>query len=130
MVSFLFGMIFNFVRLPDRQIIPNPNPRSFLPPIIHQSPPPSNSLLSFLKVPVMSILYSPCFPPHPSPFHRSPDVSVPHCFVLPSPAPIVSFPPCCAWCVYSHTILDNVNKKKTPEMSDSLYFPWSLAYLD
>ena len=60
----------------------------------------------------MSILYTPCSPPHPSPFHRSPNVSVPHCFVLPTPAPLVSCPPCCALCVGSHTSLDKVYKKK------------------
>ena len=97
---------------PPPLIIPHPNPRSFLPPLIHPSPPPSNSLLSFLKVPVMSILYSPCSPPHPSPFHRSPNFSVPHCFVLPTPAPLVSCPHCCALCVSSHTSLDKVYKKK------------------
>ena len=74
------------------------------------NPPPSNSLISFLKVPVMSIFNSPCSLPHPSPFHRSPNVSVPHCFVLPSLAPLVSCPPCCAFCVGSRTGLDNVYK--------------------
>ena len=59
---------------------------------------------------VLSILYTPCSPPHPSPFHRSPNVCVPHCFVLPSPAPLVSCPPCCALCVSSQTSLDNVCK--------------------
>ena len=47
----------------------------------------------------MSILYSPCSPPQTSPFHRSPNVSVLHCFVLPSPAPPVSCPPCYTFCV-------------------------------
>ena len=37
-------------------------------------------------------LVFPVFPPHPSPFHRSPNVSVPHGFVLPTPAPLVSCP--------------------------------------
>ena len=36
---------------------------------------------------------------HPSPFHRSPYVFVTHCFVLPSPAPLVV---CCVLC------LDNI----------------------
>jgi len=76
------------------------------------SPPPSNSLLSFLKVPVISILYSPFSPLHPSPFHRSPNVFVPHCFVLPTPTPLVSCPTCCALCVNSHTSLDKVHKNK------------------
>ena len=74
------------------------------------NPPPSNSLLSFLKVPVMSILYTPYSPPHHAPFHRSPNVSVPHCFVFPSPTPLVSFPSCCVLCVSSHTSLDNAYK--------------------
>ena len=67
----------------------------------HQStlnPPPSNSLLSFMKVTVVSVLDTPCSPPPPSPFHRSPHVSVPHCFVLPTTTPPVSCPPCCALC--------------------------------
>ena len=42
-----------------------------------------------LKVPVVSILYTPCSPPHLSPFHRFPNVSVTHCFVLPSPTLLV-----------------------------------------
>ena len=36
----------------------------------------------------------------PSPFHRS-HVSVLHCFVLPSPTPLVSCTPCCTFCVLS-----------------------------
>ena len=83
----------------------------FYPRLSTPNPPPSNSLLSFLKVPVMSILFTPCSPPHPSPFHRSPNVSVPHCFVLPSSAPLVSCPPCCALCVCSHSSLNIVYKK-------------------
>ena len=89
------------------------------------NPPPSNSLLSFRKVPLMSILYSPCSLPHPSHFHRSPNVSVPHCFVFPTPAPLVSCPPCCALCVSSHTSLDKVYKKryyKFPETIKCLIF--------
>ena len=85
----------------------------FYPRYSTPNPPPLNSLLSFLKVPVMSILYPTCSPPYPSPFHRSP-VSVPHCFVLPTPAPLVSCPPCCALCVSSHTGLDKVYKKEKP----------------
>ena len=65
----------------------------------------------------MSILYTPCSSPHPSPFHRSPNVSVPHCFVLPTPAPLVSCPPCCSLCVCAHTSLDKVYKKKVPQLS-------------
>ena len=40
------------------------------------NPPPLNSLLSFLKVPVVSSLLTPCKLPHPSPFHRSPNIVV------------------------------------------------------
>ena len=42
-----------------------------------------------LKVPVVSILFTPCTPPHPSPFHRCPHVSVPQCFF-----PSLSCPSC------------------------------------
>ena len=40
------------------------------------------------------------------------NVSVPQCFVLPTPTPLVSCPPCCALCVCSHKSLDKVYKKK------------------
>ena len=66
---------------PPPLIIPHPNTRSFLPPLIHPK------LISF-KFPVF-LPESPCkyhlVYPHPSPFHRYPVVFVPHYFVLPSP---------------------------------------------
>jgi len=39
--------------------------------------PESSLSCKVLKVPVVSILYTPCSPPHPSPFHRSPNVCSP-----------------------------------------------------
>ena len=58
-----------------------------------------------LKVPLVSILFTLCTPLHPSPFHRSPHVSVPLCFVLPSPTPLVSCSLCYTLCVSSYTSL-------------------------
>jgi len=66
----------------------------FYPRSSNPNPPPLNSLLSFLKVLAVSILFTLCTLPHPSTFHRSPHVSVPHCFVLPSPTLLVSCSPC------------------------------------
>ena len=72
----------------------------------------SNFLLSFLKVPVVSILFTPCTLPHPSPLHRSPHVSVPHVFF-----PSLSCPSdlllslLYVLCVSSYTSLDIVKKK-------------------
>jgi len=98
-------------------ITPHPNPRSFLPPIIHPSPPPSNSLLSFLKVPVLSILYTPCSPPHP--FLSSTDLLM-SLFptVLSYPLPPLLFP-APLLCVSSLTSLDNMYKKSdSPPLRD------------
>jgi len=85
----------------------------------------------------MSILYTPCSPPHPSPFHRSPNVSVPHCFVLPSPAPLVSCPLCCVLCVRSHMSLDNLYNTKNSwtllkllNMFNLLLKTWISVFLD
>ena len=71
---------------PPHLIIPHPKRRSFLPPLIHPKP----TSFKFLKVPVGTIFFTPCTPPHPSPFHRYHIVFVPHSFVLSSPAPLVS----------------------------------------
>ena len=107
--------------LPPPLIFPHPKPRYFLPPLIHLTPtsfkfpaflPESSLSCKDLNVPIVSILFLPCTPPHPFPFHRSPNVSVPHCFVLPSPSPLLSCPPRCALCVSSHTGLGNVYQKK------------------
>ena len=65
-----------------------------------------------LKVPEVSTLFTSCSSLHSSPFHRSPDVSVPHCFVLPSLTPLGSCPPCCVLYFRSHMSLDNVYKKE------------------
>ena len=67
----------------------HPNSRSFLPPLIHRKP-TSFKFPAFLpQSPEVSLLFTPCTLPLPSPFHRSPNVPVPDCFVLPSSAPLV-----------------------------------------
>ena len=69
----------------------------------------SKSLVILPESPYSIILFTPCTPPHPSPFHRSPRVSVPHCSVLPSPANLVSYSLCyIMFCVKSYMSLDKV----------------------
>ena len=55
--------------------------------------------LTFLKVSVVAILFTPCILPNPSPLHRSLHVSVSFCFVHPSPTPFVSCSLCYTFCV-------------------------------
>jgi len=71
-------------------IFHHPKPRSFLPPLIHPKPTSFKFPVFLPECPCSILLFSPCTLPHPSPLHRSPIVSVPHYFVLPSPAPLVS----------------------------------------
>ena len=70
-----------------------------------------------MKVLLVSILFTPCTPLLPSPFHRSHNVSVPHCFVLPSLLPLLSHAPLAVRCVLAliraltvHKKIENIKK--------------------
>ena len=121
---------------PPSLSFPHPKPRSFLPPLIHPKP-TSFKFPAFLpespcRVRTWKSLCCPsclpCTPPHPSPFHRSPHVSVPPCFFpsLSHPSRLL-LPLLYVMCVSSHPSLDSVYKKRKGFSSFSIHL-WNCRH--
>ena len=117
---------------PPSLIFSHPKRWCFIPLLIHPKP-TSFTFPAFLTE-------SPCnvhrvYPvyPHPSPSRRSPNVSVPHCFVFPCPSCLL-LPLLYILCVSSYTSLDIVYKNNCPSLplicpsTLLLVFPPSLYY--